>query len=99
MAAPDKYGMGPLFATQENFEKYRIFALLERQAGKLQDRPRLVLTGYGGFRSHHQAAHEKMVSLGIAHEYRDGPSRRHAWGSGWLAEAVELLLLGGEKKP
>jgi hypothetical protein len=28
----------------------------------------------------------------IAHQYRDGPKREHSWRSGWLPEAVELLV-------
>ena len=88
---PVRYGMGPIFGTQENFEQYRILGLLENQAGKLQGPPRLVLTGYDNFRSQHVAAHLRMDELGISHVWRDGPKRKHHWNSGWLAETVELL--------
>ena len=88
---PLRYGMGPIFGTRENFERYRIFALLEKQANALQGPPRLVLTGYDNFRSHHLAAHRRMDELGISHVWRDGPKRKHHWNSGWLAEAVDLL--------
>jgi hypothetical protein len=37
-------------------------------------------------------AHDLMDRLKIAHEYRDGPSRKHDWHSGWVAEAVEFLV-------
>jgi hypothetical protein len=30
--------------------------------------------------------------LKLAHEYRDGPARKHDWHSGWVKEAAELLL-------
>ena len=33
-----------------------------------------------------------MVNLKVPHVYRDGPKRQHIWESGWLTEAVELLL-------
>ncbi len=47
---------------------------------------------YGGFRDEHERAHELMEKLKIAHEYRDGPARKHDWHSGWVKEAAELLL-------
>ena len=88
---PLRYGMGPIFGTGENFERYRILTLLEEQALNFQGAPRLVLTGYDNFRSHHLAAHRRMDELGISHVWRDGPKRKHHWNSGWLAEAVDLL--------
>jgi S-formylglutathione hydrolase FrmB len=89
---PERYGMGPIFGGQENFEQYRIDRLLQRQAELLRQRPRLVLTGYGNFRAQHLACHELMTTLEIPHAWRDGPHREHNWHSGWLPEAVELLL-------
>lgn len=89
---PDQYGMEGIFASQENFEKYWITTLLERNANLLQQEPRLILTGYGNFRQHHAQAHDLMTRLGIRHEYRDGPPRAHDWHSGWVEEAVRLLL-------
>ena len=98
MAQPNRYGMGDIFGTQENFERYRITKLLERQADKFQKGKRLILLGYGGFRDQHQQAHALMDRLRIAHEYRDGPSRRHDWHSGWVSEAVAELMSGrGER--
>ncbi len=88
---PDRFGMGPIFATEENFAHYRIANLLRQQAGQFQGAARLIHFGYGNFRQHHQRAHALMRQLGIAQVYRDGPQRRHDWSSGWLAEAVEML--------
>lgn len=90
-AAPTKYGMGPIFGTQANFEQYRIETLLRREAARLGEKPRLVLLGYGNFREQHARVHEEMLRWGIPHVYRDGPARKHRWDSGWVAEAVELL--------
>jgi hypothetical protein len=100
MTRPDRFGMGDIFGTQENFEKYKITKLLEAQAGKLQTEKRLILLGFGNFRDHHEKAHTLMTDLKIAHDYRDGPARKHDWHSGWVAEAVELLLVapaGGKR--
>ena len=91
-AAPKKYGMGPIFGSDENFQKYQITQLVEQRAKELEDRPRLVLTGYdGSFRRQHQQMHALLEKLGVPHIYRDGPQRRHHWESGWLGEAVELM--------
>ena len=89
---PARFGMGPIFGTQESFEEYRITNLLKERAAELRAKPpRLVLTGYGNFRDQQQAAHRQMTSLEIPHVWRDGPQRKHDWHSGWVAEAVGLL--------
>jgi hypothetical protein len=89
---PKRFGMGPIFGTQENFEHYRIEALIDKQADVLRRKRRLVLTGYGNFREHHVRIHERLVAQRIPHVYRDGPRREHGWHSGWLPEAVDLLV-------
>jgi polyisoprenoid-binding protein YceI len=38
-------------------------------------------------------AHSLMEKLNIDHEYPDVPARKHQWGSGWLPEAVRLILV------
>ncbi len=97
MDKPGKYGSGDIFGTEGNFAVYRVTRLLEDNAAKFQKETRLILTGYGGFRGEHQKAHELMEKLKIAHEYRDGPQRKHDWHSGWVKEAAELLLARSEK--
>ena len=92
MSEIGKYGNGPVFGTQENFEKYRPADLLRQNAKMRREENRLILTGYGNFREHHQQTHDLLDSLKIPHEYRDGPSRKHDWHSGWVTEAVELLI-------
>jgi S-formylglutathione hydrolase FrmB len=92
MDAPGKYGSGDIFGTADNFEGYRVGKLLGDKAGKLQKEKRLVLLGYGNFRAEHVQAHALMDKLKVAHEYRDGPERKHDWHSGWVKEAVERLL-------
>lgn len=92
MEKPGQYGNGPIFGGEANFAKYRISKLLEANAEKLQKEKRLILLGYGNFRTHHTQAHDLMDKLKIAHVYRDGPARKHDWHSGWVKEAAEFLL-------
>jgi Putative esterase len=97
MDGPGPYGSGDIFGTAETFEVYRITRLLKARAEMLQKEKRLILLGYGNFQEHHEKAHALMTDLKIAHEYRDGPARKHAWHSGWVAEAAELLLAAPRK--
>lgn len=92
MSQPNRYGMEQVFATQENFEPYRISRLLRERAPALQTGNRLVHLGYGNFRDQHLAVETLLQELGISHTFRDGPPRPHAWDSGWLPEAVQLLV-------
>jgi hypothetical protein len=92
MDRPGKYGSGDIFGTADNFEGYRVSRLLEDKAGPFQTGKRLILLGYGNFRAEHEKAHALMDRLNVSHEYRDGPARRHDWHSGWVKEAVGLLL-------
>jgi len=87
-----RYGTRDVYATQETFEKYRITDLVRRRGAQLGSKPRLILTGYGGFRDDHRRMHELLSSLQIPHVDRDGPERKHDWHSGWVAEALDLLL-------
>ncbi len=96
---PDRYGMGEIFDTQANFERYRIAKLLEKQAQQFQREQRLILLGYGNFREQHAKAHSFMKRLGIEHLYQDGPARKHDWHSGWVVEGVNALgLPSGQKQ-
>jgi S-formylglutathione hydrolase FrmB len=92
MTRPDRFGAGPIFGSQENFEKYQVSKLLEAAAATLGKERRLIHLGYGNFRDDHRRAEELLQRLNIPHEYRDGPARKHDWHSGWVAEAVALLL-------
>jgi acetyl esterase/lipase len=90
---PDKYGMGPIFGNQANFNRYLVSDLVKRRVNLLRSQKRLVLTGYfQSFRAHHVSMHRLLTELNVPHTYRDGPKRDHHWESGWLDEAVRLLL-------
>ena len=93
--APDQFGMGPIFGTQQNFERYSILTLLAKRRAELAGPPRLILTGYGSFREHHERVRAVMEGLGVRWVYRDGPQRVHHWESGWVEEAVALLAEPG----
>ena len=92
MSQMGKYGNGPIFGTQINFDAYRIDKLLRANAESLQGQPRLILTGIGNFSEHHEQAHQLLKELKIPHHYRDQPKRSHDWHSGWVSEAVEFLM-------
>jgi len=92
MDQPGKYGSMPIFGTPDNYEKYRITSLLRAKAESLGSTQRLLLMGYGNFHREHEQLHALMNGLKIPHAYRDGPERRHDWHSGWVEEAVALLL-------
>ena len=91
-----KYGSGDVMGTQEQFEKYKITERLRQSvlptAKPWPTQPRLILLGYGNFRTDHEQMHKLLNELKIPHVYRDGPARKHDWHSGWVAEAVGLLL-------
>lgn len=91
-AKPDQFGMGAIFGTQENFEKYEVSRLLHEKGAPFQVAKRLALSGYENFREHTQQAHALLESLKIQHDYADGPLRKHVWGSGWVEESLKALL-------
>lgn len=94
MAKPNRYGMGEIFGTQGNFEKYQLTKLLEARSKELGKEPRLMILGYSNFREHHEQAHALMKRLDIAHEYRDEKKTPHTWHSGWVADGVKWLATG-----
>jgi len=87
-----RYGTTAIFGTHQNFERYRIADRLRGGADPLREQPRLVLTGYGSFRQHHQRMHALLEELKVPHFYKDGPPRKHDWHSGWLPGTVQMLL-------
>jgi hypothetical protein len=91
-AAPDRFGMGPIYGTADNFERYRIERVLRDRAKDDHSNGRcLIHLGYGNFRDHHQRAEALLQELKLPHVYADGPKREHTWHSGWLEEAVKAL--------
>jgi enterochelin esterase-like enzyme len=91
-ASPDQFGMGPVFETQENFERYQLTRLLRQQAPRLRKEARLIHIGHGNFREHHEQFETLLTELRIPHQYQDGPKRKHDWHSGWLPKAADMLF-------
>lgn len=93
MADRNRFGAAPIYGSDENFEKYRLFPLLEKRAGLLSrsQPPRLALTGWENFRNDHIQTHEFLDQLKIAHEYRDVKSSPHDWNSGWVEWSMGWL--------
>lgn len=87
-----RYGNGPIFGTQENFEHYCVTNLLSSAPDSFRKEPRLILTGYENFRDQHLQILAILSEQKIQLTYRDGPIRKHHWESGWVEEAVQLLL-------
>ena len=89
---PGSWGIKEHFGSSEAFAGWHIPDLLAQHARELQGDRRLILLGYCLFRDHVQQANALLHRLGIPHEYRDGPERIHHWYSGWVSEAVALLM-------
>jgi hypothetical protein len=92
MKASGNYGSGPIFGTQENFAaNYHLTKLVKQKAEQFRGLPRLIHLGYGNFQTHHVQFEALLNELDVSHVYRHGPKRKHAWNSGWLPEAIQLL--------
>jgi len=93
MDKPGNYGSGPIFETTQNFEKYQVSRLLKSYPFEKRGvSPRLISLGYDNFREHHLKVHNLMMTLKIPHIHKDGPKLKHHWESGWVKNAVDLLL-------
>ncbi len=92
MAEPGKYGSGPIFGSTENFRGYQLTELLRRQAKPLGPSPRLLHLGYDNFRTEHVGFEALLNELNVPHIYQSGPQRKHVWQSGWVEDAVRLLV-------
>ena len=88
----DLYGAAQVFGTREHFETHRVLPAILNSPTLKALSPRLVLTGYDNFRQHHETAHRLLDEAKFPHVYRDGPKLKHVWNSGWVEEAVELLM-------
>ncbi|MBI3743885.1 MAG: hypothetical protein HY261_06320 [Chloroflexi bacterium] len=97
MDAP-RYGMDGIIGSREAFAKYELHTVLRAKGRELGPAPRLALLGYGNFREQMTQTHALMDSLGIPHEWRDGPQRQHHWESGWVEDAARWLTQKGDAR-
>ncbi len=82
------------FGSDENFERFRLSALLKTRGNELGDDVRLFYFNRDG---HDRALggariHQLMVEQGIPHRYVMESFREHRWDSGWMPEALEFLV-------
>lgn len=95
---PNKYGAGPIFGSDENFEKYAIADLLRAKQNELAEvddktaAVRLIHAGYVNFQSDHESIERLLKELKIPHSYRLNPSIEHHWASGWLPVMIRELV-------
>lgn len=82
------------FGSDANFEKYRLSTLLKTRGRDLGEEVRLFCFNRpGGLRTDGcERLHQLMVRQKIPHHYVLDIERRHRWDSGWLPQAVELLV-------
>ncbi|MCX8038856.1 MAG: hypothetical protein N3D11_17770 [Candidatus Sumerlaeia bacterium] len=92
VAAPNRYGMAPIFETQANFDRYYLPRRLQESADVLRGRKRLALFGYDNFRADMSEFHKRLVELHIPHDFADGPRQKHHWDGGWVARCIDSLV-------
>ncbi|HRZ46335.1 MAG TPA: alpha/beta hydrolase-fold protein [Candidatus Paceibacterota bacterium] len=92
MDQPGRYNSGPIFHTQENFDRYRVSRLLRENAGAFRAVQRIGLMGCCNFGDHMRQTHDLLDRLGIPHVYIDRTRKTHAWDSGWVEDAVDQLV-------
>jgi hypothetical protein len=92
MAEAGQFGSGPIFGSQENFQKYCLTTLLPKSGERFHQAPvRLGLLGRGHFYTNHQQMIQMLSQQGILHEQIPGEIQVHSWNSGWLPDAVNWL--------
>ncbi len=98
MSSPSQgYGFSGIVGTTQNFsQNYQITNLLNTRGATLKGQPpRILLLGYAttyGCYADHKAIDAQMTRLGIPHVYNPGVLRSHVWASGWMPDAVKMLL-------
>ncbi|MCH2180456.1 MAG: esterase family protein [Mariniblastus sp.] len=97
MQEPNRYGMGPIYGSQENFRDYQISELLKTAPGRLGSGPRLIHGGYANFQADHQTIDELVQDLKLESRFQNGPERAHSWNSGWLAPLLNELVKAEEE--
>ncbi|MFO0867400.1 MAG: alpha/beta hydrolase-fold protein [Pirellulales bacterium] len=91
---PGPYGSGEIFGDDATFRRYELSARLRSEADRWRGTgaARLLHCGYDNFRNEHLRMEQLLTELQIHRQFRDGPRRKHDWHSGWVAEALEMLL-------
>ena len=81
------------FGSIENFEANRLSTLINTRGKELGEETRLFYYSTAGERAIGGAAiHRLLVEHGVPHRYLLEPHRKHAWGTGWIPEAMAFLV-------
>ena len=81
------------WGSPENFEANRLSNLLKTRGKELGDEARLFYFNTEGKRAIGGVEiHRLLVEHEIPHRYVLEPYRKHAWDSGWIAEAMAFLV-------
>ncbi len=92
-----KWGSARHFGTPEQAKPYVPLHLVKEHAGELRSSPpRLTIVGSNIFGKHTRQFHERLESLHIPHHYSNDLKVKHHWESGWVAEALALMMGSGE---
>lgn len=96
MKKSGRFGSGPVFGSQKNFEKYQVSELLKKTAPSVRNQKRLALLGTSNFTQDHKLVHQRLTDLKIPHYYQSRKLKKHTWNAGWLEEGTRFLM---ESKP
>ena len=81
------------WGSPENFEANRLSNLIKTRGKELGDEARLFYFNTEGTRAIGGVEiHRLLVENKIPHRYVLEPRRKHAWGSGWIPEAMAFLV-------
>jgi len=88
-----KYGSAEHFGTPAQAAPCAPANLVEKQAGQFAGKPvRLTILGYDNFGPHTESFHRLLESQAVPHRFDNSLRYKHAWESGWLAKALDLML-------
>jgi enterochelin esterase-like enzyme len=96
-----RFGMGSVYGTALQLERYRPDLLIPRQKRFFQDKPRLVLTGeklWGKMlntldgRSHTVETHKLLERERLKHHYDNRQRFGHRWSRSWMEPTLSALL-------
>jgi hypothetical protein len=96
MQETGKFGSGPVFGSQANFELYRLTDLITRIDKAFTSEsltPRMAFIGGGNFQMDHDQFTELLSKEGIPSIVLSNMHRDHSWNSGWVSSAVEWLAV------
>lgn len=89
---PDVFGRAAAFDAPLDAPGFLQYLADDARVKAVTKETRLILIGYDVYRDYNKQVHEKLERLQVPHVYEDGPLRKHRWDSGWVEQAVRLLV-------